>query len=475
MKIIISFATEDFVTPEHDEVLLRLTSILSERGITGSFHLTGELARKLRERRRTDVIDALKKHEIGYHSNTHGAFPFIGEVCENNTWDDAVSILMSTEAKGILDIIDIFDRRPGYYVTEFIKAPQLIYALRSLGIDTIGYSNLPNMGFPFSWYTGSICFNAPNMGIESPPLPGRLENLKKEFDGFYSRAEEGECDGVVKMFNHPYKFIYNNTIASWVGLNNIYKKYDIHADWITPQASLYDKKTVNDLFIDFESIIDYALSQSNVEFLSTTDLTNQYRKLPEKFIDMDTVIKLSKEIRKNFTYINANGLFYSPSEIFGMLLYALKYYSDTNHLPETVPYRDLLGPLNIAPQDPEGRVLKVEKILAEIKYIDREAEFYKRMPSYIEIDGIKIPPGTALCAFAELTEMLYTVGKVENIPLKKFPDFPKIAEEAYFIVDKFTKASYPDTFTGRNICTLCKLQSWTYKPGCSVPKLNSAI
>ena len=60
MKIIVSFATEEFVTPEHDDVILRLAAILRRRGITGSFHLTGDYARKLRERRRSDVITALR-------------------------------------------------------------------------------------------------------------------------------------------------------------------------------------------------------------------------------------------------------------------------------------------------------------------------------------------------------------------------------------------------------------------------------
>ena len=52
---------------------------------------------------------------------------------------------MRTESKGILDIENIFGKRPTYYVTEFTKAPQLIYALSSLGIDLLGFSGLPEM------------------------------------------------------------------------------------------------------------------------------------------------------------------------------------------------------------------------------------------------------------------------------------------------------------------------------------------
>ena len=82
VKLFISFATEEFVTPAHSEILIKIASILSERNITGSFHLTGEFARNLRGNQRSDVIEALRQHEIGYHSNTHGAYPFIGGICE---------------------------------------------------------------------------------------------------------------------------------------------------------------------------------------------------------------------------------------------------------------------------------------------------------------------------------------------------------------------------------------------------------
>ena len=55
----ISFATEDFITPGHDMVLMRICDILEARGITGSFHLTGEFARYLRRERRVELIDRL--------------------------------------------------------------------------------------------------------------------------------------------------------------------------------------------------------------------------------------------------------------------------------------------------------------------------------------------------------------------------------------------------------------------------------
>ena len=207
VKLFISFATEEFVTPAHNGILLKIASILGERNITGSFHLTGEFARYLRGNQHFDVIEALQQHEIGYHSNTHGAHPFIGDICENNSWDSTVEKLMRTESKGILDIENTFGRRPTYYVTEFTKAPQLIYALRSLGIDVLGFSGLPNhKGRPFCWYTGSLCYTGPMLGVESPPHTDRLQKMKNKFDHLYQQEKAKGSNGVIKLFNHPYKF-----------------------------------------------------------------------------------------------------------------------------------------------------------------------------------------------------------------------------------------------------------------------------
>ena len=41
----------------------------------------------LEKRKRTDVIDALKKHEIGYHSNWHSTQPTPAMYCSNLDWD----------------------------------------------------------------------------------------------------------------------------------------------------------------------------------------------------------------------------------------------------------------------------------------------------------------------------------------------------------------------------------------------------
>src|SRR5262245_44210818 len=65
VNVILWFDTEDYLLPADDDATKRLCEMLTERGIRATFKLVGEKARVLERRGRTDVITALRKHDIG--------------------------------------------------------------------------------------------------------------------------------------------------------------------------------------------------------------------------------------------------------------------------------------------------------------------------------------------------------------------------------------------------------------------------
>src|SRR4029453_16627110 len=75
IDVILWFDTEDYLLPADDDASKRLAELLTERGIRATFKLVGEKARVLEKRGRLDVIAALKKHDIGYHSDFHSVHP----------------------------------------------------------------------------------------------------------------------------------------------------------------------------------------------------------------------------------------------------------------------------------------------------------------------------------------------------------------------------------------------------------------
>src|SRR5437764_4469588 len=75
VDVILWFDTEDYLLPADDDATKRLCEMLTARNIRATFKLVGEKARTLQRRGRTDVIEALKKHDIGYHSDFHSVHP----------------------------------------------------------------------------------------------------------------------------------------------------------------------------------------------------------------------------------------------------------------------------------------------------------------------------------------------------------------------------------------------------------------
>jgi hypothetical protein len=73
--VVLWFDTEDYIEPAADDAALRIAKDLTAEDVRATFKVVGEKARVLQKRGRTDVIAALSKHAIGYHSNWHSVHP----------------------------------------------------------------------------------------------------------------------------------------------------------------------------------------------------------------------------------------------------------------------------------------------------------------------------------------------------------------------------------------------------------------
>src|SRR5439155_13591722 len=88
--VILWFDTEDYILPASDNATLRLARFLAREFIRAVFKVVGERARTFERRGRTDVIEALKKHEIGFHSHWHSVHPTPAMYLSSLGWDDGV-------------------------------------------------------------------------------------------------------------------------------------------------------------------------------------------------------------------------------------------------------------------------------------------------------------------------------------------------------------------------------------------------
>src|SRR3954453_557910 len=108
VNVILWFDTEDSLLPADDDAAKRLAEMLGQRGVHATFKVVGEKARVLERRKRTDVIDALKKHTIAYHSNYHSVHPAVTEYEADCGFLDGVAEFVRREGQGAADVRRIF-------------------------------------------------------------------------------------------------------------------------------------------------------------------------------------------------------------------------------------------------------------------------------------------------------------------------------------------------------------------------------
>jgi len=98
--IIFSFDTEDFTCSRAADGILEAAEMLREEGIRGCFNIVGLLAEQLLAWGRTDVLEALKYHEVDFHSFGHTLHPCLNEYTNIEDFSAAYSEVMRQETAG---------------------------------------------------------------------------------------------------------------------------------------------------------------------------------------------------------------------------------------------------------------------------------------------------------------------------------------------------------------------------------------
>jgi len=100
-EILICFDTEDYTYPHAADGILGTAKLLTEEGVRANYMMVGYVGQQLVNWRRFDVLDALKEHEINFHSKGHSMHPTIAEYCDIADDSKAHSITVKEEAEGL--------------------------------------------------------------------------------------------------------------------------------------------------------------------------------------------------------------------------------------------------------------------------------------------------------------------------------------------------------------------------------------
>jgi hypothetical protein len=472
VHVILWFDTEDYLLPADDDATWRLASLLTEREIRATFKLVGEKARVLEKRERKDVIAALKKHDIGYHSNYHSVHPAPAEYLAGLGWSDGVAEFVRREGPGAADVRRILgvERLSCYGQPGSSWAPQTSAALPAMGIKPCYVDEGSHIGLegkPF-WYAGALTVYhmSPNYTRMDLHREGGLEDGKRAFQSIHDRLKAAG-GGLISIFYHPCEWVH---VEFWDGVNFRRGANPPREEWKPPPQRLAKETEV--AFRRFEEYIDFQRSMG-VRFVTASDLPGLY---PDRVradgLGLASIEKLAGALSESsgvdFATVSEGVL--SPADQLVALVEAVGGTIDSGSLPMRVEVASVLGP---SEPPPAGAALDLEWPAFRDALLDARDEIRtrKQVPSWVFAGTRRIPTADFLIAVARVAKHAIEAAKTGK-PLHS--DKVSIPAGVQVLTQKRVAEDTPGLFGGwiiheegfraPRILEQARLQAWTLKP-----------
>ncbi len=473
MDIILSFATEVSHSERAHNLVKTIAGFLSGEGLTGNFHLTGDYARALRRNCRRDVTEALRKHEIGFHCNHHGARPFMGGYLNSESWLRGLEKWLGNEIPGMREVENLLEIRPKYYTTEFSKAPQAVYGAYLAGMKINGFvPDIPGRGKGAVWYCNAFCPCVNNLLGLDYLYRDDIDTVEKAKMQFHEQHDllKGVESNLLRTFTHEYRYLHESPSTIVLPLDR-YKHDDWHyEDYAAAGYFAHMPPESTAVVLEkLKNVVRYMAKQPDCRFLSFSQYFSQFKANSNIYLNSRDLNKLACYYADNLDAYETSDWSVSPAEALGLLVRAVRVRTESGKLPEQVYLRNLLGPLDEFYEESASRAFPAQALPELLVKTDRQLDDTGAIPGIIDIAGRKYGPGQFLNALAkcylafnensELPEYL----EINNVNL------PEIGNEEFFQQKLFQHKNsignlYPDDFTGERICELCRRQSWSWKP-----------
>jgi hypothetical protein len=470
------FDTEDYLLPADDDAAKRLADLLGERGIRATFKVVGEKARVLERRGRKDVIDALRRHAIGYHANFHSVHPTPAEYEAECGLLDGVAEFARREGRGAADVRRIFgvDRLACYGQPGSSWSPQSIVALPQIGVAPCyvdSGSHVGQMkGKPF-WYANAIVNYdmRPNETRVDLHDPSKLEPGKKEFTEIANRLR-GEGGGVVSIFYHPCEWVHTQF---WDGVNFARGRNPPREEWKPPGQRPAEE--TERAFRQFEAYVDHIRSVPGVRFITAEDLPKLYvdkvRSDSTSRGDLNELAKrLTPESSTGIDFQVIEGRAYSPADQFELLTEAVAALVARKEVPARLPAKGLLGPDGAAPPPVADELRDVPWLAFRDAVLDANdfIQTQGRVPARVYVGPDPVPPADFLVAMASAYLACGDRGRASP------PTVVRLGKDVQLLtarhIAKDSPRLYGDWVIHRanwrapKILDVARLQAWTLKP-----------
>jgi hypothetical protein len=447
IKVLFWFDVEDYVTPESEDALLGLINLCDERQIKGIFKLVGEKARVLEAHHRTDIIEKLKRHEVGYHTDYHSVHPTISEYLEHLGFKEGAERFDQEERRGFRDV----ERITGMPVACYGQpggswAPQTFPAILKWGVPVYldNHEQVTLNSRPY-WYGGLLNFMEMTGFMRMELEEAGLETAKRQFDDIYE-ALSNEPVGFVSIVYHPNEF---STTQFWDDVNFAKGKNPPREEW--KPAALRPPGEMAYYLDMLGQFLDYTLSKENVEYITSAQ-AQELERSERGELSEEQVRMIAAGIGEELDFQQLDGFSLSASDLHSLFC---SYLLGSPLKPELI-----YGPE--AEAESEGNTsVKVRDLRQAISASYPNVFGYKQLPNFFEVGEARINPVDLTCTLAKVIRDQLT----EDDEVKVVRGYLRSQQHAKD--DDFWGKGwviFPEDLKVPNIVRMSKLQTWTLKP-----------
>lgn len=462
--VILWFDTEDYVLPQSDGAAKRIAEFLTSQGVHATFKVVGEKARTLELRHRDDVIAALNKHAIAYHSNYHSWRVNPAEFEQFLDWQDGVDEFIRREKPGIDSIRQIFGRMPTAYGQPGASwCPEAQPALLKMGVhvylddgDQVGLNGKPY------WYGGILnIFNMKYLGDFRPNEDWtNIQQVEDNFNKAFA-ALHRSGGGLISIYFHPCEFIHKEF---WDAVNFSHGAEPPRPEWKLPPMKSPEEQARSFAFL--EKFVEY-MKTFPVHFVTAPQTLQLYpdaaQTRPFSRGDLAQIARnvrpaVSFQIYKDYDLSASEVLWLLNTYVSRLIQKAPSQFIELDGTPSG-PSNDVTGaamsaPVNVPWYQFQWAVQDVESAL----------ETRRQVPAVVWIGGEPFPPASYLVALAHVADGLLEGSQ----PPKAITLAPAHLDTTKYVAkntrDTWGWPIFRPGFNGKHLLDLARLQTWTLKP-----------
>ncbi|HVQ28754.1 MAG TPA: polysaccharide deacetylase family protein [Vicinamibacteria bacterium] len=463
--VVLWFDTEDYILPESDDAAKRVAEMLTRLGVRATFKVVGEKARTLERRGRSDVIAAVARHEIGYHSNTHSQHPTPAEYEATLDWPTGVLEFDSRERPGFDDVRRVFGQAPTCYGQPGSSwAPQAYAALQKWGVKVYldEGSQVGLDGRPF-WYGGLLNIFNTKEGSTLHPNPdwSNVAEARARFQAIHREMSSRPEGGVVSLYFHPCEFIHREF---WDGVNFARGANPPREEWKRPPMKTREES--DRAFRYLEDLVAYMKTLPNTAFLTASDALRVFADTAQgRSYSGEELARIAARVTPEISFQVHDDFTLAPSEVFELLSRQVAAVV-RNETPAPLRLEGTLyGPASAFDRE-EAKATDIPWSQFSRTVID-VADYQGRhhqMPSTVFFGSLPVTPESYLVALAQVSARLLA----HQGPPASVQVAPAHLAAGRYVADDAPElwgwVIFPPGFRAPKLMGLARLQAWTLKP-----------